>query len=99
MRCSAFTSRDRDDAGRSRELSAELTEVETDLTLRRMLWESVVEWDEISPTWLRAAFDTLDVDGIQATVHKFIQTIYVLEKGERDAMKFHCCRCCSKLLP
>jgi hypothetical protein len=56
-----------------------------------MLWEALVEWDQLSAKWFKTAFDSLDVDGLQTAVHKFIQTIYVLEKGESDARKKTAC--------
>lgn len=63
------------------DIVAELTDLERSLTLRRMLWEAVEEWNELTSRWMIQQFDTLDVDNLQQSVGRITQTIMLLEKG------------------
>lgn len=72
--------RDQDDNS-AKEMQADLVEIERDLTLRRVLWESAEEWDKLSLEWTSSAFDVLSVDNLQKCVNRFTQTVYMLEKG------------------
>ena len=63
------------------EIQADLSEIERDLTLRRLLWESQEEWDKLEKEWTESRFDTLNVDSLQKNVNRFTQTVYMLEKG------------------
>ena len=62
-------------------LQSELTEVEKDLTLRCLLWESLREWQGLIDQWEAASFETLKIEDVQQNVARFIQTIFLLEKG------------------
>ena len=72
---------DKRDDNSAQEIQADLSEIERDLTLRRLLWESQVEWDKLSEDWTSGAFDQLNVDSLQKNVNRFTQTVYMLEKG------------------
>ncbi len=65
----------------AQEIQADLSEIERDLTLRRLLWESQEEWDKLEADWISCPFDTLNVDITQKNVNRFTQTVYMLEKG------------------
>ncbi|XP_063298016.1 dynein axonemal heavy chain 14 [Pelobates fuscus] len=62
-------------------LNTELTEVECDLSLRKLLWESTEEWANLSAEWRSTSFQQLNVDVIQRDVNRFSHTLIMLEKG------------------
>ena len=62
-------------------LQSEVTEVEKDLTLRCLLWESLQEWQGLVDEWKATPFETLKIDEVQKDVTRFIQTVFLLEKG------------------
>ena len=62
-------------------LQSEVTEVEKDLTLRCLLWESLQEWQGLVDQWEATPFETLKIDTVQQDVTRFIQTVFLLEKG------------------
>ena len=62
-------------------LQSEVTEVEKDLTLRCLLWESLQEWQGLVDQWEATPFETLKIDEVQKDVTRFIQTVFLLEKG------------------
>ena len=62
-------------------LQNDLAEVERDLTLRKMLWESIDEWEVLVSKWKATQFDGLAVDDVQKDVTRFVQTVFLLEKG------------------
>jgi hypothetical protein len=66
----------------AQDVQAELSEIERDLTLRRLLWESAEEWDRLEAEWTSSSFDKLNVEILQKNVNRFTQTVYMLEKGE-----------------
>lgn len=59
----------------------ELSELERDLTLRRLLWESQEEWTRLYDDWTDSSFDSVNVEAVQRNVTKFTQTVFMLEKG------------------
>ena len=65
----------------SQQVLNDLSEVERDLQLRRLLWESSEEWGTLVDQWTATQFDLLNVDMVQKNVSKFTQTVYMLEKG------------------
>ena len=71
-----------DSDGSAQEIQADLSEIERDLTLRRLLWESQEEWDKLSDGWTASAFDGLNVEQVQKNVNRFTQTVFMLEKGQ-----------------
>ena len=62
-------------------LQTELNELEHDISLRRLLWKSIQEWDFLVREWLNKKLDEIKVDLIQKDVNRFTQNIYILEKG------------------
>ncbi|XP_028393421.1 dynein heavy chain 6, axonemal-like isoform X2 [Dendronephthya gigantea] len=62
-------------------LQRDVVEVERDLSLRRLLWESSDQWKRLVNQWEEEPFDRLNVDEMQKTVSKLMQTIFLLEKG------------------
>lgn len=62
-------------------LQSEVTEVEKELTLRCLLWESLQEWQGLVDQWEATPFETLKIDDVQQDVARFIQTVFLLEKG------------------
>ena len=59
----------------------DLSEVERDLQLRCLLWESSEDWGALVQGWTVTQFDKLNVDVVQKNVTKFTQTVFMLEKG------------------
>ncbi|XP_041352994.1 dynein heavy chain 6, axonemal-like isoform X2 [Gigantopelta aegis] len=62
-------------------IETELSEIERDLTLRRLLWQSLDEWTRLVDEWTASSFDSVPVESLQKNVNKFTQTVYMLEKG------------------
>lgn len=62
-------------------LQSELNELEHDLALRQLLWQSINEWDQLVRSWLSKLIDDIRVDIIQKDVNRFTQNIFMLEKG------------------
>ncbi|KAM3930843.1 dynein axonemal heavy chain 14 [Leptodactylus fuscus] len=62
-------------------LNAELSEIECDLSLRKLLWEAKEEWARLSTEWRQTSFENLNVDFIQRDVNRFNHTLFMLEKG------------------
>lgn len=63
-------------------LNAELSEIECDLSLRKVLWEAKEEWGRLSAEWRQTSFENLNVDFIQRDVNRFSHTLFMLEKGK-----------------
>ena len=80
---------DKRDENSAQDIQADLSEIERDLTLRRLLWESQEEWDTLSAEWTASPFDCLDVESLQKNVNRFTQTVFMLEKGVWGKMH-HC---------
>ena len=66
-------------------LQNDLSDVERDLTLRKLLWESMDEWEVLVDTWKSTQFEALTVDDVQKDVTRFVQTVFLLEKGADDS--------------
>uniref|UniRef100_A0A7M4E560 Dynein axonemal heavy chain 14 n=1 Tax=Crocodylus porosus TaxID=8502 RepID=A0A7M4E560_CROPO len=62
-------------------VTTELSEIEDELTLRKLLWDSLEEWGKLSFRWKCTLFENLDVDLIQMEVSRFMQIIQILEKA------------------
>lgn len=73
---------DRYDSQSASEIQADLSDIERDLTLRQLLWQSQEEWDKLYGEWTATPFDSLQVEQLQKNVNRFTQTVYMLEKGE-----------------
>lgn len=66
----------------AQDIQMELSEIERDLTLRGLLWQSLVEWAHLVDEWTATAFDSVNVESLQKNVNKLTQTVYMLEKGK-----------------
>lgn len=63
-------------------LQNELNELEQDINLRRLLWKSIAEWDQLVREWLNQQLEEIVVSSMQKDVNRFTQNIYLLEKGQ-----------------
>lgn len=79
--CRDFILLDRDEGIKAQVVQAELNEIERDLTLRRLLWESSEDLQKLVEEWTATPFDQLHVETVQKNVNRFTQTVYMLEKG------------------
>ncbi|XP_038617180.1 dynein heavy chain 14, axonemal [Tachyglossus aculeatus] len=62
-------------------VTAEISEIECDLTLRKILWEAQEEWGKLSLEWKHNLLEKINVDLVQKTVTRFMHMIYMLDKG------------------
>ena len=62
-------------------LQSGLNELEHDISLRKLLWASITEWDSLVKEWLNKLLDDIKVDLLQKDVNRFTQNIFMLEKG------------------
>ena len=58
-----------------------LEQVQNEVKLRILLWESLTIWDETVRNWYEADFETLNVEEINAFVLKNLKNIIQLDKG------------------
>lgn len=65
----------------AQEIQTDLSEIERDLTLRGLLWQSMEEWTRLVDEWTATSFDSVNVESLQKNVNKFTQTVFMLEKG------------------
>ncbi|KAL8598272.1 hypothetical protein ACOMHN_035222 [Nucella lapillus] len=65
----------------AQDIQTDLSEIERDLTLRGLLWQSLEEWTRLVDDWTATSFDSINVEALQKNVNKFTQTVYMLEKG------------------
>ena len=64
-------------------LQEESADVEKDLMLRQLLWESIEEWSHLHNAWRLTSFSELDVAYLHKEMSRFVQAIYLLEKGKQ----------------
>lgn len=62
-------------------VQAELNELEHDINLRKLLWKSIEEWDNLIKEWFNKLLDEIKVEVVQNDVNRFTQNIFLLEKG------------------
>jgi dynein heavy chain len=60
---------------------AELTDIEQDINLRKLLWESLQNWSILYNKWTNDLLTKINIDDLQKEVNKFTQNIYMLEKS------------------
>ncbi|XP_069340704.1 dynein axonemal heavy chain 14 isoform X1 [Eulemur rufifrons] len=60
---------------------SEITDVEYDLTLRKILWEAKEELRTLFQQWRKCSLQSIDTESVQRNVSKWMHIIYVLEKG------------------
>ncbi|KAK0138380.1 Dynein heavy chain 6, axonemal [Merluccius polli] len=58
-----------------------LEELSAEVKLKRLLWDSLEEWDSIHDSWMQSAFDQLDPEQLSAQVNKYAKSVSQLEKG------------------
>ena len=68
-------------------LQRDVAEVERDLSLRKLLWESSDQWTCVVKEWKEQPFDNLNVDEMEKTVSKLMQTIFLLEQGTQTTLE------------
>ncbi|KAG2467637.1 DYH6 protein, partial [Polypterus senegalus] len=76
-----MSEKSQDSKSTAQAVNADLSEIEYELTLRKLLWEMKEEWAILYSEWKDTPFDQLNVDKLQKDVNRFTQTIYMLEKG------------------
>ncbi|XP_077659064.1 dynein axonemal heavy chain 14 [Urocitellus parryii] len=60
---------------------SEISDIECDLSLRKMLWEAQDEWEKYFWEWRKCSLQSIDVELVQRTITKLLNIIIVLEKG------------------
>jgi len=68
---------DKRDDKSAQEIQAELNEIEHDITLRKILWQSHDEWTKLVEEWTATNFDSLNV---QVRIIIFFIDYLLLEK-------------------
>ncbi|XP_023668206.2 dynein axonemal heavy chain 6 [Paramormyrops kingsleyae] len=58
-----------------------LKELSTEVKLRRLLWESLEEWEVLQARWMECKFEELDSEELSAQVTKYSKIVMQLEKG------------------
>ncbi|XP_040839857.1 dynein heavy chain 6, axonemal-like isoform X2 [Ochotona curzoniae] len=59
----------------------EISDIQSDLSLRKLLWETREEWGTLFRGWKNCFLHAIDVESIQKNVFKCMHTILSLEKG------------------
>lgn len=60
----------------------EVSDIEYDLTLRKLLWEAQEEWRTLFWEWRNTTLHSIDIESVQRSVSKWMHKITVLEKGK-----------------
>uniref|UniRef100_A0A8D0YMW3 AAA+ ATPase domain-containing protein n=1 Tax=Sus scrofa TaxID=9823 RepID=A0A8D0YMW3_PIG len=60
---------------------SEISDIEYDLTLRKILWDAQEEWGALFWEWRNSALRSIDTELAYRNVSKWMQIIFVLEKG------------------
>ncbi|XP_060221083.1 dynein axonemal heavy chain 14 [Meriones unguiculatus] len=60
---------------------AEISDIECDLMLRKLLWEAQEEWGIHFWKWRRCTLENIDVDIVKRNVSNWLHIINILEKG------------------
>ncbi|XP_054550811.1 dynein axonemal heavy chain 14 isoform X4 [Talpa occidentalis] len=68
---------------------SEISDIEYDLTLRKILWNAQEEWGAVFCKWRGSTLSSIDITSVQRNVSKWMQKIFVLEKGlpKNDVVK------------
>lgn len=61
---------------------SEISDIDYDLTLRKLLWEAQEEWGTLVRGWKNSTLHSIDVESVQRNVSKWMNIIFVLEKGK-----------------
>ncbi|XP_053515524.1 dynein axonemal heavy chain 14 [Artibeus jamaicensis] len=69
---------------------SEISNIEYDLTLRKILWDAQEEWGTLFQEWRNSTLHSIDTESIQRNVSKWMNVLFVLEKGlPRNNMVAH----------
>nr|KAF6395182.1 dynein axonemal heavy chain 14 [Rousettus aegyptiacus] len=69
---------------------SEISDIEYDLTLRKLLWDAQEEWGTLFQEWRKRTLHSIDIDLVQRNVSNWMNIIFVLEKGlPRNNMVTH----------
>ncbi|XP_036925260.1 dynein heavy chain 14, axonemal [Sturnira hondurensis] len=60
---------------------SEISNIEYDLTLRKILWDAQEEWGALFQEWRNSTLRNIDTELVQRNVSKWMNVIFVLEKG------------------
>ncbi|KAF6274521.1 dynein axonemal heavy chain 14 [Rhinolophus ferrumequinum] len=60
---------------------SEISDIDYDLTLRKLLWEAQEEWGTLVSGWKNSTLHSIDIESVQRNVSKWMNIIFVLEKG------------------
>ncbi|XP_043340601.1 dynein axonemal heavy chain 14 [Cervus canadensis] len=60
---------------------SEIADIDYDLTLRKILWDAQEEWGTLFWEWRNSTLDSIDTESVYRNVSKWMQIIFVLEKG------------------
>ncbi|KAJ3093097.1 Dynein heavy chain 6, axonemal [Quaeritorhiza haematococci] len=59
----------------------ELEETKMEVELKRTLWISLREWENITERWKTLQFESLNPEEVNAQITSYMKTVYVLDKG------------------
>ncbi|XP_054432748.1 dynein axonemal heavy chain 14 [Pteronotus mesoamericanus] len=60
---------------------SEISDIEYDLTLRKILWDAQEEWGALVKEWRNSTLHNIDTESMQRNVLKWMNILFVLEKG------------------
>ncbi|XP_066216240.1 dynein axonemal heavy chain 14 [Saccopteryx leptura] len=60
---------------------SEISDIEYDLALRKILWDSRNEWEVQFQEWRKSTLHDIDTESVQRNVSKWMNIVTVLEKG------------------
>lgn len=66
----------------------EISDIEYDLTLRKILWDAQEEWGTLFQEWRNSTLRDIDTELIQRNVSKWMNIIFILEKGKSTFLVF-----------
>ncbi|KAJ3105519.1 Dynein heavy chain 6, axonemal [Phlyctochytrium planicorne] len=59
----------------------DLEETRQEVELKRTLWVSLKEWENLTESWKSQPFDTLSTDDVNTQITAYLKTVYTLDKG------------------
>lgn len=67
---------------------SDVSDIEYDLTLRKLLWDAQEEWGTLFWEWRSSTLHRIDIESVQRSVSKWMHIIFILEKGKSVFLKF-----------
>nr|KAF6302477.1 dynein axonemal heavy chain 14 [Pipistrellus kuhlii] len=61
--------------------AAEISDIDYELTLRKVLWEAQEEWRALFQEWKASTLRDIDIESVQTHVSKWMNLMFILEKG------------------